>query len=303
METPLSDESSVSIDQSGWTIHPVVLECLSHRPIVNATAFTTRPVLECNLERENGKSAMANIESIELTYSAGGVDMDAYIAWDADIKGERPGVIVVHEWWGHNDYVRSRADMLARLGYTAMAVDMYGNGQTADNPDDAGALMNDLLADLGVLRDRFTAALDQLKAQPTVDAGRTAAIGYCMGGGIVLHMARYGADLSAVASFHGSLPLGVAAEGEGADVSARIAVYHGEDDVFVPDSAIVEFQSEMEKIGANCLFVTIPCAVHAFTNPAATAKGEKFGIPLRYNELADRLSWDHLQLFLQSAFR
>ena len=246
---------------------------------------------------------MANIQSREVTYTANGLEMNGYVAWDDDVTGQRPGVLVVHEWWGHNDYSRGRADMLAELGYTAMAVDMYGGGATAGSPDEAGALMNDLLGDLPVMRDRFNAALECLKSDATVDAEKTAAIGYCMGGGIVLHMARYGADLDAVASFHGSLPLGVAPEGEGAEVTARIAVYHGEDDGFVPDEAIASFRSEMAKTDADYLFVTIPGAVHAFTNPAATAKGEQYGIPLRYNELADRCSWDHMQLVLQSVFR
>lgn len=246
---------------------------------------------------------MANIQSQEINYSAGGVDMNAYMAWDGSIETPRPGILVVHEWWGLGDFVRNRADTLAALGYTAMAVDMFGGGQTADNPDDAGVLMNELLDDLESVRSRFNAALSELRSHASVDAGKTAAIGYCMGGGIVLHMARYGADLSAVASFHGSLPLGVAPAGEGGEVSARIAVYHGEDDVFIPDEAIAEFKAEMRKTGADCLFVTIPGAVHAFTNPVATANGEKFGIPLRYNELADCCSWDHMQLVLQSAFK
>jgi dienelactone hydrolase len=244
---------------------------------------------------------MADIQSQQIEYSVDGVEMKGYIAWDGAREGKRPGVLVVHEWWGHNDYVRRRADMLAELGYTAMAVDMYGGGKTADNPDDAGALMNDLLSDLASVRARFNAAQAGLSAHSTVAAEDVAAIGYCMGGGIVLHMARYGAPLKAVASFHGSLPLGVAPEGEGAKVGARIAVYPGEDDVFIPDEAIAEFKQEMKKTGANCLFITIPGAVHAFTNPVATANGEKYGIPLRYNELADRCSWDHMQLFLESA--
>jgi dienelactone hydrolase len=163
--------------------------------------------------------------------------------------------------------------------------------------------MNGLLGDLASMRARFNAGLECLKSQTTVNAGKTAAIGYCMGGGIVLHMARYGADLDAVASFHGSLPLGVALAGEGAEVTARIAVYNGEEDGFVPQEAIDAFKAEMRKTGADCLYVTIPGAVHAFTNPAATANGEKFGIPLRYNKLADCCSWDHMQLFLQSAFK
>jgi dienelactone hydrolase len=245
---------------------------------------------------------MSDIQSKSIEYDAGGKAMSGYLAWDAERAGVRPGVLVVHEWWGNNDYVQRRANLLADLGYVAMAVDMYGEGRTADNPDDAGALMNDLLSDLGTVRKRFDAALETLRAQDNVDAGRVAAIGYCMGGGIVLHMARYGRDLRAVASFHGALPLGVAPAGEGGEVTARIAVYHGEDDGFVAEEDIGAFKDEMRKTDADCLFVTLPGALHGFTNPQATVNGEKFGIPLRYSELADRSSWDHMQLVLQSAF-
>ena len=246
---------------------------------------------------------MANIQSEELSYSAGGVEMKAYIAWDGDVVEERPGVLVVHEWWGNNDYARRRAEMLAGLGYTGMALDMYGDGQVAGNPDEAGTLMNGLLADLGTVRSRFTAALEVLKAHRTTDADKSAAIGFCMGGGIVLHMARYGADLKAVASFHGALPLGVAAEGEGAEVTARIGVYHGEDDVLIPDEAVVSFKAEMEKIGADCLFVPLPTALHGFSNTIATAKGNEYGLPLRYDKRADLASWNHMQLLFESALK
>lgn len=246
---------------------------------------------------------MANIQSEEFSYSADGVDMNAYIAWDDEVEGERPGVLVVHEWWGNNSYARRRANMLAELGYSGMALDMYGDGQVADDPDAAGGLMNGLLENLATVRSRFNAALEAMQAHRTVDAGNCAAIGYCMGGGIVLHMARYGADLKAVGSFHGALPLGVAAEGEGGDVTARIGVYHGEDDVLIPDEAVQEFRAEMEKTGADCLFVPLPTALHGFSNPIATTNGEKYGLPLRYDERADAASWNHLQLVLQSAFK
>jgi dienelactone hydrolase len=245
---------------------------------------------------------MANIQSQEITYQAGDVQAKGYVAWDADRSGERPGVLVVHEWWGNNEYSRRRADMLAELGYTGMAVDMYGDGKTADNPDAAGQLMNDLLGDLAMVRSRFNAALDVLKRHMSTDAGKMAAIGYCMGGGIVLHMARYGAALNAVASFHGALPLAIAPAGEGGAVTARVAVYHGEDDAFFTAEEIGAFKAEMDNASADCLFVTLPGALHGFTNPLATANGEEYGIPLRYSELADRASWDHMQLVLQSAF-
>jgi dienelactone hydrolase len=246
---------------------------------------------------------MANIQSREISYRAGGVDMKGYIAWDADREGLRPGVLVVHEWWGVNDYARRRTNMLAELGYTGMAVDMYGEGKTAGNPDEAGQLMNDLLGDMATVRGRFNAGLEQLQAHETTDASKSAAIGYCMGGGIVLHMARHGAPLNAVASFHGALPLCAAAADETAAVTARIAVYHGEDDVFFSAEEVAAFKEEMRKTNADCLFVTMPGALHGFTNPLATTNGEKYGIPLRYSELADASSWAHMQLVLQSAFK
>ena len=246
---------------------------------------------------------MVDIQSQEVIYSANGVDMSGYIAWDAGLADKRPGVLVVHDAWGHDHYVRRRADMLAGLGYTAMAVDMYGNGKTASNPTEVAELISGLVSDMAALRARFDAALVQLRSHPEVEAESMAAIGYCLGGGIVLHMARYSAPLKVVASFHGSLPMGIAAEGEGGEVTARIAVYHGEDDILVDGEAVASFQQEMQKTGADCLFITIPGAIHSFTNPGATGKGEKFGVPLRYNNLADRCSWDHMQLVLESAFR
>ncbi len=165
---------------------------------------------------------MTDIRSEEITYGADGVNMNGYLAWGGAAEAPRPGVLVVHEWWGHNAYTRKRADMLAELGYTALAVDLYGEGRTADNPQDAGALMDELTGDLPALRARFGAALEVLRAHERVNAQHVAAIGYCLGGGVVLHMARYGAELDAVASFHGSLPLAVAPEGEGAAITARV---------------------------------------------------------------------------------
>jgi len=246
---------------------------------------------------------MAEIQSREINYSADGVNMKGYIAWDASIGGQLPGVLVVHEWWGNTDYVRKRADMLAGLGYAAMAMDLYGDGKTADNPQDAQQFMTDLVNDLPTVRKRFNAALAEFRAQPTVNPRKIAAIGYCFGGGVVLHMARYGADLRAVASFHGSLPLGIAPKGEGAKITARVVAYNGEDDTFVPTEAIAAFKREMEQAGVDYQFINFPEAIHGFTNPAATANGEKFGLALKYNALADRSSWEHMCLLLGSVFR
>ncbi len=246
---------------------------------------------------------MSDIQTREVSYLAGQFRMKGFLAWDEDREGERPGVLVVHEFWGMNDYARTRAEMLAELGYTALAVDLYGDGKIAADSDEAVKLMNGLLADLPECRARFDAALDLLKSHETVDAGRTGAIGYCMGGGVVLHMARYGLDLDVVASFHGALPLAIAPAGEGAEVTARIAVYHGEADSFFTPEVIAAFKAEMEKAAADYQFISLPGALHGFSNPEATERGERFNLPLRYDALADTCSWAHMRLLLQSVFQ
>ena len=245
---------------------------------------------------------MANIESREIRYSAAGAEMIGTLFWDSDIEGVRPGVIVVHEWWGANDYPKKRAAMLAEAGYAGFAVDLYGAGRVAANPQEAGQLMDALVGDTAVLRDRFNAALSALRNDEVADAGKMAAIGYCMGGGVVLHMARYGAGLAAVASFHGALPLGVAAAGEGQDVLARVAVYHGEADEFITMADADAFRKEMDHAGADLLFMLLPGCTHGFTNPLATQRGIEYGLPLRYSARADRISWDHMLLVLEFAF-
>ena len=245
---------------------------------------------------------MSQIETCNINYRHGGVKMNGSAAWDADIEGPRPVVLVVHEWWGCNDYARRRAGMLAELGYVGVAVDLYGGGRTAANPDEAGELMNALLADRKALRGRFHAALEAARALDAADSRKAGAIGYCMGGGVVLHMARTGSDLAAVASFHGALPLAIAQEGEGAEVTARMAVYHGEADEFITPGDVSDFLDEVEKARADCLFVLMPGCTHGFTNPEASVRGEKYGLPLRYSERADHSSWDHMQLVLREAF-
>ena len=172
----------------------------------------------------------ASIKTEEVSYSEGGTTLKGFLAWDDAISGKRPGVLVVHEWWGLNDYARSRAKQLAELGYTALAVDMYGDGKVADHPKDAGAFAASVMKDPQVALARFRAALKALKEQPTVDPEKIAAIGYCMGGAIVLNAARQGMDLDAVASFHGSLGGLMAIEkpdqGKGARLSRRSGFLH-----------------------------------------------------------------------------
>lgn len=243
---------------------------------------------------------MTDIHTEEITYMADGVEMKGYVAWDSNKGGPRPGVLVVHEWWGRNEYPQRRARMLAEAGYTGLALDLYGDGRIAANPDEAGELMNECIEDMEGTRARFTAALDALKAHPTVDAGRTGAIGYCFGGGVVTHMARMGAALDVVGSFHGAV--GLAAMDGPARFGCRVMVYNGEADTLIGEDQIKGFKTVMEKTGANYDFIQLPGALHGFSNPLATSNGEKYGLPLAYNELADQSSWAHIRLTFQYVF-
>lgn len=253
----------------------------------------------------NGCAAVPNrsheLRTESVAYKAAGGTCKGYLTWDGKRQGKRPGVLVVHEWWGMNDYVQKRARMLAELGYVALAIDLYGDGKTATNPQDAGALMNDALANMDRTVARFVAAKELLQDHPSVDRESIGAIGYCLGGAIVLGMARAGMDLDAVVSFHGSLATDSPAK-KGA-VKARVLACHGADDPFVPKKDVDAFRSEMKAAGVDFRFEEYPGAVHAFTSEEATNNGKKYGLPLRYDAEADRKSWQSMQDLFASAWR
>lgn len=244
---------------------------------------------------------LADIETQEINYGGNDVTLKGYIAYDPAIKGKRPGILVVHEWWGHNDYARKRADMLAKLGYTAIAIDMYGDGKQAEHPQDAGKFATAIMSNMPVAQARFVAAMDMLKKHQTTDPGRIAAIGYCFGGGVVLAMARQGLDLDGVVSFHGSLQTSQAARA--GVVKAKILIAHGADDPFVKPEHIVEFRDEMAAAKVDMRFTSYEGAKHSFTNPDADKYGKKFNLPLEYNASADKQSWQDMQTFLKEIFR
>ena len=246
------------------------------------------------------RGAKTNIQGQEVTYQAGDTTLKGYIAWDGNHKGRRPGVIVVHEWWGHNEYVRRRARMLAEEGYTALALDMYGDGRQADHPSDAQKLMMEAIANPGIAKARFMAAYDLLNKHETVDPSKIVAIGYCFGGAVVLQMARLGTDLQGVVSFHGNLS--TESPAKPGVVKAKVLVLHGADDSLVPKEQVEAFKKEMDTAGVDYTFIAYPGAVHAFTNPAATKNGKKFNLPLAYDEQADHESWAELQKFLRGLF-
>jgi dienelactone hydrolase len=241
------------------------------------------------------------VEGKPVEYTAGGVTMRGYLAWDANVQGKRPGVLVVHEWWGQNEYIRKRARMLAELGYTALALDMYGEGKMASHPDEAGKFSSELMKNFPVAKERFLAGLELLKKDPNVDPARIAAIGYCFGGGVVLNMARQGVDIKGVASFHGSLA--VIKPEKPTPIKAAVRVYNGADDKFIPAEAIEALKKEMAEQKVNFRFMNLPGAVHAFTNPEATETGKKFNMPIAYNEAADKASWDDMKGFLAEIFK
>jgi dienelactone hydrolase len=243
----------------------------------------------------------ANVQGKAVDYTDNGVVMKGYLAYDKDIKRKQPGVLVVHEWWGHDEYARKRARMIAELGYTALAVDMYGDGKQAMHPDDAGKFSSELMKNFDTAKGRFLAALNFLKQQPSVDPERIAAIGYCFGGGVVLNMARQGVDLKGVASFHGSLA--AIKPAEAGSVKAKILVLHGADDKFTTPEQINAFKQELNKAGADLTFISYPGAIHSFTNPDADDYAKRFNLPLGYNADADKKSWDELKTFFKMIFR
>ena len=245
--------------------------------------------------------AAAKIKGKVVTYKAGDVVLKGYLAFDQNIKGQRPGVLIVHEWWGHNEYVRKRARMLAEMGYTALALDMYGDGKQANHPDDAGKFSSEVMKNAAIGEGRFMAALEFLKKQKTVDPERIAAIGYCFGGGVVLHMARLGVNIKGVASFHGSLATEKPA-GPGV-IKAKILVLNGDADKFTTPEQIAAFKKEMKKAGADFQFISYPGAMHSFTNPDADMYAKKFNMPVGYNADADKKSWVELGRFLTDIFR
>lgn len=244
--------------------------------------------------------AEAKVVAKPADYNSQGVVLKGYLAYDEAVQSKRPGVLVVHEWWGHNEYARSRARMMAEMGYTALAVDMYGDGKQAMHPEEAGKFATEVSKNFEAGKARFIAAMDFLKQQPSVDPTRIAAIGYCFGGGVVLNMARQGLDLKGAASFHGSLPPIRPAQPGG--IKAKILVLNGADDKMVTAEQIEAFKQEMKNAGADFQFISYPGAMHSFTNPEADTFGKKFNLPLAYNAEADKQSWAELSRFLKKIF-
>lgn len=232
-------------------------------------------------------AAQAAIKEEPVSYKDGDTTMKGFVVYDDAKKGKRPGIIVVHEWWGITKHMHNEARRFAKAGYTTFIADMYGDAKTADNPKDAGALSGSVMKAPEVMKSRFNAARDQLAKHATVDASRIVAAGYCFGGAVVINMARTGADLAAVAGFHASLGLNTPAPAPGT-VKAKVLVLNGADDPFVKPEQYQALKKEFDAAHADYRVIEYPGAVHAFTNPEATAAGKKFNLPLRYDAKANK---------------
>lgn len=242
--------------------------------------------------------AQAEVRTEKVEYRHGDAVLEGYLAYDDSLTGKRPGVLVVHEWWGMNDYAKRRAEQLARLGYVAFALDMYGKGKVTSDPKEAGRLSGLYRDDRVLMRARAAAGLAVLKGRPQVDPARIVAIGYCFGGTTVLEMARGGAELKGVVSFHGGLATPNPADAK--NIRGQVLVLHGAADPFVPAAEVVAFQEEMRQAGVDWQMVFYGGAVHSFSNPDAGRAGIK---GVAYDERADRRSWQAMRNFFDELLK
>ena len=239
-------------------------------------------------------AALPMLAGQPLTYADGATKLAGYVARPATVQGKVPGVVVVHQWMGLTDHERHVSDELARLGYVALAADIYGEGVHPKDTGEAGKLAMTYKGDRALYRRRIAAALETLKAQKGVDGNRIAVIGFCFGGTGALEAARAGLPVKAVVSYHGGLD--VPAGFVPGPVSAKVLVCHGADDPFVPAKDVAAFQDEMRKAKADYVFVAYSGAVHAFTQKEAGNDNSKGAA---YNETAQRRSWQHMKDFFK----
>ncbi len=237
-----------------------------------------------------------SIQVQELEYGAGDQVFTAHVAWDEAVSGPRPGVLVSHAWGGRSEFEDRKAELLAELGYVGLALDLYGKGIRGSSPDENQALMTPLLEDRALLQSRMQLALSELRGVSHVDAEKTAAIGFCFGGLCVLDLARSGADVRGVVSFHGLL--GLPGNLSPAPLSAKALILHGWQDPMATPDQVLEFAKDMDARDADWQLHAYGTALHAFTNPAAADPDHG----LQYDAVADHRSWDSMQLFLNEVF-
>ncbi len=245
-----------------------------------------------------GSTLHAKMHTEVIEYKQGDALLEGYLAYDDAVKGPRPAILVVHEWTGLGPYVKRRVDELAKLGYLAFGADIYGKGIRPATPAEAGKVAGIYKSDRKLLRARAQAGLALLKNHRLADKKRLAAIGYCFGGTTVLELARSGADLAGVVSFHGGLD--TPTPDDARNIKAKVLALHGADDPYVPAEQVLAFQNEMRKGGVDWQMVIYGGAVHSFTNPDSGNDPTKGAA---YNERADRRSWQAMKLFFAEIFK
>ena len=242
-------------------------------------------------------NAQAQLHTETVEYKQDDTTLEGYLAYDETVKGTRPGVLVVHDWMGCDSYAKTRADQLAKLGYVAFAADIYGKGVRPKNPREAGAQAAKYKGDRPLLRGRVNAALDVLKKQPQCDPKRVAAIGYCFGGTTVLELARSGADIAGVVTFHGGLDTPTR---DAKNIKCKVLICHGADDPYVPAADVAALQEEFRTAGVDWQMIYYSGAVHSFTRPDSGNDNSKGAA---YNECADKRSWEAMKTFFAEIFR
>lgn len=244
-----------------------------------------------------GMNTNAALHTENIDYKQGDTTCEGYLAYDDAVKGPRPGVLVVHDWMGCDSYAKMRADMLAKLGYVAFAADIYGKGVRPKNREEAAAQAGKYKGDRELLRARVNAALDTLEKQPQCDTKRVAAIGYCFGGTTVLELARSGADIAGIVTFHGGLDTPTR---DAKNIKCKVLICHGADDPFVPATDVTALQDELRKAGVDWQMVFYSGAVHSFTRPDSGSDNSKGAA---YNEKADKRSWEAMKDFFSEIFK
>jgi len=242
--------------------------------------------------------ACAKIVFKPVEYKQGQAVLEGLSVYDDAVKGKRPAVLVVHQWKGLGDYERKRAEMLAQLGYNVFAVDIYGKGIRPANPQDAAAEAGKYKENRSLLRARVNAGLDVLKKHELTDARRIAAIGYCFGGTTALELARSGADVAGVVSFHGGLSTPNPEDAK--NIKGKVLALHGADDPFVPQAEVAAFEDEMRKARVDWALTAYGNAVHSFTHWDAGTDNSKGAA---YNERADKRSWEAMKGFFAEVFK
>jgi dienelactone hydrolase len=240
----------------------------------------------------------AEVVERSVKYKLGEVTMEGFYAFDDKVEGKRPGILIIHQWTGLTDYEKMRARMLADLGFNVFAADVYGIG-IRPQPPEAGMVAGKYKGDRELFRARMLAGLDVLKSDEHTDPNNLAAIGYCFGGTGVLELARAGAKLDGVVSFHGGLSSAPESTAKKGEITAKVLVLHGAADPFVPAAEVDDFKKEMEAAGANMKMVSYNGAVHAFTQKMA---GDDLSKGAAYHEKADQRSWEDMKRFFAEIF-